>query len=89
MKLKELKGFVKEEVEKIGIEKIKKYADELRKSKNYKDFETRLCFDVYYAIPSKKTDSFSEFGKTKKRLNGNDAHLKTLIKSVLKEFKIL
>ena len=89
MLLKNWKGYIKKEVEKIWVEKIKKYSIALKESGDYKDFETRLCFDVYWAIPQERTDFLSEFGKAKKELNANDNHLKTLMKKVLKDFNIL
>ena len=89
MKLESFKDFMRREVEKIGVEKIKDYKKQLEINGNFKSLEKRLIWDVYWAIPSNQTDFLSDFGKFKKENNVNDIHIETLLRFILKEYDII
>ena len=89
MKLESFKDFMRREVEKIGVEKIKDYKKQLEINGNFKSLEKRLIWDVYWAIPSNQTDFLSDFGKFKKENNVNDINIETLLKFILKEYDII
>ena len=85
MKLEKEKTFVMEKIKTLGIDNIKEYTKELKESKNYKNFNTRLCFDVLHAIDS-KCEYVNFLYNT---YNCNDSHIETLMKQCLKDLKIL
>lgn len=58
---------------------LKEYAEELRESKNYKDFETRLAWDALRAAVG--TQKICEWYD---QYNCNDKHIDTLAKRALK-----
>lgn len=61
-------------------DKIPPYAEELKASGNYKDFETRLAWDCLRATT--KSDEICEWYK---KYNCDDMHITTLAKKALKE----
>ena len=69
----------------LVVEKFKKirnlesYAEELKKSGNYNDFETRLAWDcLRLTVPSSTICEWYE------KYNCNDTHITTLAKTALK-----
>ena len=60
------------------LPKIEQYAPYLKKSGNYKDFETRLAWDCLRAVTGTKTicDWYDEY-------DCNDSHIETLAKRAL------
>lgn len=86
MLLKNEINTVKEKIENIGIDKIKNYAIDLRKSKQYNNFETRLSFDVLHAIDN---ECFYVNELLYNKYGCKDIHIETLIKKILKELQII
>ena len=60
--------------------KIAPYAEQLKQMGGYKDFETRLAYDVLKAVVSSK-----EICEWYEKYNCNDEHITTLAKRCLKE----
>lgn len=81
MKLKnELEG-LKNNIKKLGIDNVTNHAKELKKVGGYKDFNTRLAWDVMNA-----TIITNElYGK----YNCNDSHITTLGIKALKDLNII
>ena len=61
------------------IKNLEEYAEVLRKSGNYKDFETRLAWDCLHRTVS--TDTICEWYN---KYNCTDDHITTLAKKALK-----
>ena len=68
---------------KANTEKLNNYIKELKESKDYKDFETRLSWDLARATKWNKWDCFDkdEFGYP---IVEKDSHLTTLFKTALR-----
>ena len=83
MKLQNELEFVKKRFA-DNLDKIKLYAPQLKESKQYKDFETRLAHDCMRAFVGVGTicDWYDKY-------NCNDTHVTTLGKRVLKELGII
>lgn len=80
---------IKESVSAFGVEKITAYKEQLEElfasgESNIKNVETRLIFDVYYACVSKEL-RFNIMDNN----DYNDTHIKTAVKSALKELGVL
>ena len=61
------------------IRNLEEYAETLKKSGNYKDFETRLAWDCLHAVmPSSTICEWYE------KYDCNDDHITTLAKTALK-----
>ena len=77
MKLSAELGFVVEKFKQIR--NLESYAEELKKSGNYNDFETRLAWDcLRLTVPSSIICEWYE------KYNCNDTHITTLAKTALK-----
>lgn len=80
---------IKESVSAFGVEKItayKKQLEELHASgeSNIKNVETRLIFEVYYScVPNELRMDIMDND------DYNDSHIKTAVKSALKELGVL
>ena len=61
------------------IKGLEEYAETLKKSGNYRDFETRLAWDCLHAVVSSSTicEWYEKYGC-------NDDHITTLVKTALK-----
>lgn len=80
MKLKKEYNYIIEMFKKINPEKLYNYAIELKKSKNYNNFEIRLCWDIARAcIPCEVLCSFYD------KYNCNDSHKTTIFKKAMHE----
>jgi hypothetical protein len=78
MKLKNELNFTINRMKKIT--NLKEYAEELKESKNYNDFETRLAWDaIRAAVGTQKICEWYD------KYNCNDSHITTLAKRALKE----
>lgn len=80
---------IKESVSDFGVEKITAYKEQLEElfasgESNIKNVETRLIFDVYYACVPKEL-RFNIMDNN----DYNDTHIKTAVKSALKELGVL
>ena len=77
MKLAPELGLVVEKFKQIR--NLESYAEELKKSGNYNDFETRLAWDcLRLTVPSSTICEWYE------KYNCNDTHITTLAKTALK-----
>ena len=77
MKLAPELGLVVEKFKQIR--NLESYAEELKKSGNYNDFETRLAWDcLRLTVPSSTICEWYE------KYNCNDTHITTLAKAALK-----
>lgn len=80
---------IKESVADFGIEKIKAYKKQLEElhasgESNIKNVETRLIFEVYYAcVPKELRRNIMDND------DYNDTHIRTAVKSALKELGVL
>lgn len=79
---------IKESVAAFGVEKITAYKEQLEElfasgESNIKNVETRLIFDVYYACVPKEL-RFNIMDN-----DYHDTHIRTAVKSALKELGIL
>lgn len=79
---------IKESVAAFGVEKITAYKEQLEElfasgESNIKNVETRLIFDVYYACVPKEL-RFNIMDN-----DYHDVHIRTAVKSALKELGIL
>ena len=81
--INEFSSFYKE-----NTEKLNDYIKELKESGNYKDFETRLSWDLARATKWNKWDCFDkdEFGYP---IVEKDSHLTTLFKTALRMSNIM
>jgi len=82
MKLKNELNELKENIKSIGIDKVRSYAQDLKKNGTYNDFQTRLAWDIMNAC----CVSMNELHK---KYNCNDDHITTLGKRALKELNII
>lgn len=77
MKLKDELDYVVEKFKQI--KRLDEYAESLKKSGNYNDFETRLAWDCLRAsVPVEVRCSWYQ------KYNCNDEHITTLVKTALK-----
>lgn len=80
---------IKESVADFGVEKITAYKEQLEElfasgESNIKNVETRLIFEVYYAcVPNELRFNIMDNN------DYNDAHIRTAVKSALKELGVL
>lgn len=80
---------IKESLVDFGVEKITAYKKQLEEwhasgESNIKNVETRLIFEVYYAcVPKELRKDITDND------DYNDAHIRTAVKSALKELRIL
>ena len=81
LKLEELKPEVLKRIQKIDKEKLVKYAEELKASKNYNNFATRFANDVKRAC-----FSCAEICSWYDKYNCHDTHITSLFVSVLKQY---
>lgn len=79
--INELEG-LKENIKKVGIDKIKEYAKDLKQNGTYKDFDTRLSWDVMNACCINMNQLYSKY-------NCNDDHITTLGKRALKDLNLI
>ena len=68
-----------ERMKKLDRDSVIKYAGELKKSKNYKNFEIRISNDILYACT--KTDDICDWYN---KYNCSDEHITTLAKTAAK-----
>ena len=80
MKLENEKQFVLNQMRKLDAEKVKAYAENVKASGDYRNFETRITNDILAAcIPvSVRCDWYGKY-------NCNDTHITTLAKSCVNE----
>ena len=83
MKLQKEFEYVKTQFEN-NLVKIKYYAQDLKASGNYKDFEVRLCWDCLRAFVGSGTICLWY-----DKYNCNDKHVTTLGKKALKELGVI
>jgi hypothetical protein len=84
MLLENEKNTIIGKIEALGVDKIKAYASDLKESKEYTSFETRISFDVLHAIDTGDYTNYL-YGT----YNCNDNHIETLLKYGLKKLGIL
>ena len=76
-----LKKGIAKTIERVGMEKIQLYKEQLKTDKTVKNLDVRFMFDLYHTIL---------FDDTKRRManeyNGN--HLQTALKKVVKELNL-
>ena len=83
MKLQKELNYIMEQFA-ANIDKIKEYAPKLKESKQYKDYEVRLCWDCLRAFVGSGTICLWY-----EKYNCNDSHVTTLAKKALKELHVI
>ena len=83
MKLQSEYNYIKNQFNN-NIAKIKEYAPKLKESKQYNDFNTRLCWDCLRAFIGTKT-----LCEWYEKYNCNDKHITTAGIKALKELNII
>ena len=80
MKLENERQYVIDKMRKLDAEKVKEYAENVKASGDYRNFETRITNDILAAcIPvSMRCDWYEKY-------SCNDTHITTLAKSCVKE----
>lgn len=78
-----LKKEISKTIERVGIEKIKLYKEQLKTDDTVKNLDVRFMFDLFWAIPS---EDRRKVLTDEKNYNGN--HLQTALKKVVKELNL-
>lgn len=76
-----LKKGIAKTIERVGMEKIQLFKEQLKTDKTVKNFDVRFMFDLYHTIPL----------DDRKRIIDNDYngnHLQTALKKVVKELNL-
>ena len=84
MKLKSELDDTIEKINKLGVQKVLDYKEELIKSNSFKVLNTRLAFDVLNVVYSS-----NEIINLYNEYNCNDTHLETLMLKALKQLNIV
>ena len=80
MKLENERQYVIDKMRKLDAEKVKEYAENVKASGDYRNFETRITNDILAAcipVPT-RCDWYEKY-------SCNDTHITTLAKSCVKE----
>lgn len=85
----ELKAITERFIDEIGIERINRYKDDLRRSKDYNDFNVRFANDIVKYGAIYKYYGISRLCGAMTECNANDAHLTTLCVQIAKELNLL
>lgn len=76
-----LKKEISKTIERVGIEKIQLYKEQLKTDKTIKNFDVRFMFDLFYSIPFQNRKRISD-------KDYKDSHLQTALKKVVKELNL-
>lgn len=76
-----LKKEISKTIERVGIEKIQLYKEQLKTDETVKNLDVRFMFGLFYSIPfdDRKRISYKDY---------NDNHLQTALKKVVKELNL-
>ena len=76
-----LKKEISKTIERVGIEKVQLYKEQLKTDKTVKNLDVRFMFGLFYSIPFNDRKRIDD-----KDYNGN--HLQTALKKVVKELNL-